>query len=142
MVAGQRPFKGERLEAVSANIFQSQPTSLVRSRTGVSADLERLVTRALGKPVAERYQVVTDLLGELRTLQSSPTVVNPTQPDVPSIAVLPFVNMSADSEQEYFCDGLAEELIDALARLDGLRVVGRTSSFQFKGRDTIFRRSV
>ena len=56
------------------------------------------------------------------------------QPDVPSIAVLPFANMSADPEQEYFCDGLAEELIDALARLDGLRVVGRTSSFQFKGK--------
>ena len=47
--------------------------------------------------------------------------------------MLPFVNMSADPEQEYFCDGLAEELIDALARLDGLRVVARTSAFQFKG---------
>ena len=57
-----------------------------------------------------------------------------SQPEVPSIAVLPFANMSADPEQEYFCDGLAEELIDALARLDGLRVVGRTSSFQFKGK--------
>ena len=50
-----------------------------------------------------------------------------------SIAVLPFSNMSPDPEQEYFCDGLAEELIDALARLEGLRVVARTSAFQFKG---------
>ena len=48
--------------------------------------------------------------------------------------MLPFVNMSADPEREYFCDGLAEELIGALARLDGLRVVGRTSSFQFRGK--------
>ena len=133
MVAGARPFKGERLEAVSANIFQSQPTSLARSRTGVSADLERMVTRALVKPVADRYQTVADLLGELRKLQGSPTAT-PTQPDVPSIAVLPFRNMSADPEQEYFCEGLAEELIDALARLDGLRVCARMSAFQFGGK--------
>ena len=132
MVAGARPFKGERLEAVMGNILQSQPTSLAGSRTGIPADLERLVNRALVKPVADRYQTATDLLGELRTLQSSPTVTA-TQPDVPSIAVLPFVNMSADPEQEYFCDGLAEELIDALARLEGLRVVARTSAFRFKG---------
>ena len=98
MVAGARPFKGERLEAVLGNILQSQPTSLVRSRTGVSLDLERLVHRALVKPVADRYQTVTDLLGELRTLQGSPTVATPVQPDVPSIAVLPFRNMSADPE--------------------------------------------
>ena len=133
MVAGARPFKGERLEAVSVNILQSQPTSLVSSRTGVSADLERVVHRALVKPVSDRYQSATDLLGDLRKLQSSPTVVTPMQPDVPSIAVLPFTNMSADPEQEYFCDGLAEELIDALTRLEGLRVVARTSAFQFKG---------
>ena len=59
---------------------------------------------------------------------------------VPSIAVLPFTNMSADPEQEYFCDGLAEELIDALARLEGLRVVARTSAFQFKGQAHDLRR--
>ena len=80
-----------------------------------------------------RPQAVNDLLGELRQLHSSPTVVTSTQSDVPSIAVLPFTNMSADPEQEYFCDGLAEELIDALACLEGLRVVARTSAFQFKG---------
>jgi len=56
------------------------------------------------------------------------------EPDVPSIAVLPFANMSADPEQEYFCEGMAEEIIDALARLDGLRVVARTSAFQFRGK--------
>ncbi|MCB1693936.1 MAG: hypothetical protein KDI19_14300, partial [Pseudomonadales bacterium] len=47
----------------------------------------------------------------------------------PSIAVLPFVNMSSDQENEYFADGLTEELLNALAQLDGLRVAGRTSSF-------------
>ncbi len=52
-----------------------------------------------------------------------------------SIAVLPFVNMTSDKENEYFADGLSEEILNSLARIDGMRVVGRTSSFQFKGKD-------
>ena len=135
MVAGARPFKGERLEAVSVNILQSQPASLASSRTGVPADLERMVNRALVKPVADRYQTVADLLGELRKLQSSSTVVTPAQPDVPSIAVLPFVNMSADPEQEYFCEGMAEEIINALTALEGLHVASRTSAFKARDYD-------
>jgi TolB-like protein len=51
-----------------------------------------------------------------------------------SIAVLPFVNMSSDKENEFFADGLSEEILNSLARVDGMRVVGRTSSFQFKGK--------
>jgi TolB-like protein len=57
---------------------------------------------------------------------------NPSS-SVRTIAVLPFTNLTADHSAGYFCDGLAEELIDLLARTDGLRVVARTSSFQFKG---------
>jgi TolB-like protein len=53
----------------------------------------------------------------------------------PSIAVLPFVNMSADPENEFFCDGLAEELLNALAKIDNLKVAARTSAFSFKGKD-------
>src|ERR1044072_4423681 len=53
-------------------------------------------------------------------------------PNVPSIAVLPFVNMSADAENEYFCDGLAEELLNALTRINNLKVAARTSAFSFK----------
>ena len=62
------------------------------------------------------------------------TAATPTKADVPSIAVVPFRNMSTDPEQEYFCEGLAEELIDALARLEGLRVAARTFAFQFGGK--------
>src|SRR5712691_5451413 len=53
----------------------------------------------------------------------------------PSIAVLPFANLSADKENEYFSDGLAEEIVNALARLPGLRVASRTSAFAFRGKD-------
>ena len=61
-------------------------------------------------------------------------VTTRAEADIPSIAVLPFRNISANPEQEYFCEGLAEELIDALARLDGLRVCARMSAFQFGGK--------
>src|SRR5262249_34824949 len=53
----------------------------------------------------------------------------------PSIAVLPFANISADAENEYFCDGLAEELLNALTKIEGLRVAARTSAFSFKGKN-------
>jgi adenylate cyclase len=60
-------------------------------------------------------------------------------PDKPSIAVLPFVNMSGDPEQEYFSDGITEELINTLAKLEGLKVISRTSAFHFKGKDVALR---
>jgi adenylate cyclase len=63
------------------------------------------------------------------------TSLPPPNPDPPSIAVLPFVNMSGDPEQEYFSDGISEELINTLVRFDGLQVVGRTSCFSFKNSD-------
>src|SRR5262249_2368204 len=56
-----------------------------------------------------------------------------------SIAVLPFVNMSSDKDNEYFSDGMTEELINALANVDGLRVASRTSAFAFKGKDVDIR---
>ena len=59
----------------------------------------------------------------------------PVQAAAKSIAVLPFADMSAGKDQEYFADGLAEELLNLLAKLPELRVIGRTSSFQFKGRN-------
>ncbi|MEO6155954.1 MAG: hypothetical protein ABIP16_09540 [Thermomonas sp.] len=64
------------------------------------------------------------------------SVAKSTSPaDNPSIAVLPFVNMSSDQEQEYFSDGMSEEILNALSKVDGLKVAGRTSSFFFKGKN-------
>src|SRR5206468_12621085 len=56
-------------------------------------------------------------------------------PPEKSIAVLPFVDLSQAKDQEYFCDGISEEILDTLAKVDGLRVIGRTSSFSFKGKN-------
>jgi TolB-like protein len=63
-------------------------------------------------------------------------ILAPADDNVPSIAVLPFLNMSRDSENEYFADGLSEELMNVLAKINGLRVASRTSAFSFKGKDT------
>ena len=60
--------------------------------------------------------------------------VTTSSPPGKSIAVLPFIDLSETKDQEYFCDGMSEEIIDALAKVEGLRVVGRTSSFSFKGK--------
>jgi TolB-like protein/Flp pilus assembly protein TadD len=64
-----------------------------------------------------------------------PPTAPATAPGPPSIAVLPFANLSSDKEQEYFSDGIAEEILNALAQVDGLRVIGRTSSFSMKGKN-------
>ena len=63
----------------------------------------------------------------------TPEVAQLTSQQEPSIAVLPFVNMSADPEQEYFSDGISEEILNVLVRVDGLKVASRTSSFTYKG---------
>ena len=84
-----------------------------------------------GTTVGTVADLHSELRGVKRALRDGTTA---GEQAMPSIAVLPFANMSADPEQEYFCDGLAEELIDALARLDGLRVTARTSAFQFRGK--------
>src|SRR6476661_3988617 len=73
----------------------------------------------------------TELTGSARSAE----LTTGHLPSVPSIAVLPFVNMSADPENEYFCDGLAEELLNALAKIDNLKVAARTSAFSFKNKN-------
>ena len=100
----------------------------------------RVIQKALEKDRKARYQSAKELLDDLTRLQrggNSPSRwAATTAPKVkvqPSIAVLPFVNMSPEPENEYFSDGLAEELINALTQLKGLRVAARTSAFTFKG---------
>ena len=72
----------------------------------------------------------------LNVSQPVPVVTTGRLRTTPSIAVLPFVNMSADPENEYFCDGLSEELLNALAKIENLKAAARTSSFSFKGKNT------
>jgi adenylate cyclase len=84
------------------------------------------------KNIARTVRVYRVELGGEGTTQ--PTAPVSVLPDKPSIAVLPFTNMSGDAEQDYFCDGLVEDIITTLSKLPGLRVIARNSSFVYKGR--------
>jgi len=130
MLTGQQPFQGDNLLSLADAIRSSQPPALI----GSSSSAHGVVTHALSKDTARRYQSVTDLLGDLRNA-TAPAVETTGQPDVPSIAVLPFTDMSQARDQDYFCEGMAEELINGLSGIDGLRVAARASAFQLKGKD-------
>src|SRR5262249_22492238 len=89
-----------------------------------------IVMRCLGKRPTERYQTMAQVKAAL-TEVTRQTITSKK----PSIAVLPFANMSRDPDDEYFSDGLAEEILNLLAQIPGLTVIARTSSFAFRGKE-------
>ena len=140
MVTGQLPFQGEYEQGVVYSILHEEAEPITSLRSEVPMELERVVRKAMSKSSDERYQHVGEVILDLRSIikelesKAMKEQASATKP-VPSIAVLPFINMSADKEQEYFCDGMAEELINALTKIKDLRVVARTSAFSFKGKE-------
>ena len=100
-----------------------------------------IIERLLARNPADRYPDAAALASALRDLKSGSGAASRAStaaaPRVPSIAVLPFADMSAQKDQDYFCEGMAEELINALAKIAGLRVASRTSAFRFKGADDV-----
>lgn len=88
------------------------------------------------KSLDERYKRVEEILNALRAFGGiAESVQMPREQATPaSIAVLPFADMSPQKDQEYFCDGMSEELINALTKIAGVQVASRTSAFQFKGK--------
>jgi eukaryotic-like serine/threonine-protein kinase len=136
MLTGQKPFvRDTGADSLSA-ILNHDPPEPSRLIPGVPPSLDRVVRRCLEKAPGERFQSVRDLGFALEAISDVDVRSTATRaPDAtPSVAVLPFVNMSPDPEQEYFCEGIAEEIINALTRLENLRVASRTSAFRFKGR--------
>jgi TolB-like protein/Tfp pilus assembly protein PilF len=139
MIAGRLPFEAEHEAAIAYSIAHEEPEPLARYKSGVSDELQRIVSKCLVKRSDERFQSAADLLGDLkrlyRSIESGAIDSDPGEAESrPSIAVLPFVNMSDDRDNEYFSDGLTEELINALVKIPDLHVAARTSCFQFKGK--------
>jgi TolB-like protein/DNA-binding winged helix-turn-helix (wHTH) protein/tetratricopeptide (TPR) repeat protein len=121
----------ERLAPAPAAITTAITTrakSRLRTAGGWVAGLATVAAVALAGYYSARHFAV-------HSAAAPPVEDNAVAVNKPSIAVLPFVNMSSDQEQEYFSDGLTEELSNQLAQINGLRVAGRTSSFSFKGKN-------
>jgi serine/threonine protein kinase/Tfp pilus assembly protein PilF len=140
LASGKRPFTGETHMDVGHAILREQPRSLSSLRTDLPPDLDRIVSRCLEKNPRERFQTALDVSNELRGLRKelrrggSGQSTRPASDKVASIAVLPFVNRSASADDEYFSDGLADELLNVLSKIKGLRVIARSSTFTFKGK--------
>ncbi|MGH9399129.1 MAG: protein kinase domain-containing protein [Thermoanaerobaculia bacterium] len=150
MLAGERAFQKDNDVETLIAILKEEPPELSRPGRPVAQDLADLVAHCLEKKPEERFQSARDLAFALRVVEREGRSVSGT-PDsgartaalaaagsdaaVASIAVLPFRNMSADREAEYFSDGMTEEIINALTKIEALRVASRTSAFAFKGKD-------
>jgi len=135
VIAGRLPFEGDTEATIMNSVLNGVPEPLSRYKSGVSGELQRIVSNLLEKDPSLRYQSATGLISDLKRLAKDQLSNSVKEVSRPSIAVLPFTNLSADPEQEYFCDGMAEEIINALTRVEGLRVVARTSCFAFKGKN-------
>jgi serine/threonine protein kinase/tetratricopeptide (TPR) repeat protein len=145
MATGRRAFVRDSVSGTLAAIMFEEPVPPTQLNPGVPEGLQRVIATCLQKEPQNRFATTGDLARSLSALRGQPlafgsraeTQVRLEVPPVtlqPSVAVLPFVDMSPHKDQEYFCDGMAEELINALTQIPALRVVSRTSSFQFKGK--------
>ncbi|UCF78984.1 MAG: protein kinase, partial [Candidatus Eiseniibacteriota bacterium] len=136
LFTGELPFGGEYDQAIIYSILNERPTAVKKLRFDAPADVKKIINEALAKSPDRRYQRMEDLVTDLRKLReerATRTTFEPSSGPRHSIAVLPFEDMSPQKDQEYFCDGLAEELINALTHIKTLRVAARTSAFSFKG---------
>ena len=144
MATSRRPFQGATEIDVLAAIRRDQAPAVSAVRPAIPSPFNQLVERCLEKDPDRRVQTARDVCNELEAIKKateSGTWATDSRAEARRdvrerrVAVLPFANMSADPEQEYFCDGMAEDVINALAHVEGLQVAARTSAFAFKGQN-------
>jgi len=146
VATGRRPFR-ETISATLTDAILHRPASSPRELVPqLSGELERIILKCLEKDPENRYQSAKELCVDLRRLatQVSAGVAAPAPPRaeahgarqlIRSLAVLPLANLSHDSEQEYFADGMTEALITDLAKISALKVISRTSAMRYKNTD-------
>jgi len=127
MLSGRRAFDAPSVIETLTAVLRDDPPPL-----DAPPALTGVVKRCLEKSPTRRYQTVAELKAALEQLDDGPGSGS-------SIAVLPFTNLSSDPEQEYFSDGLTEEIINALAHVPELKVIAKTSAFAFKGQQVSIR---
>ncbi|MEO6104722.1 MAG: protein kinase, partial [Pseudoxanthomonas sp.] len=140
MLTGERPFTGSNPQAVMTRRLTETARSMRAIRSAVPDGLERAVAKAMAIDAAMRFTTTGQFgqalaSGSMSTPSDTMVIPTPVVSAAKSVAVLPFANMSNDPENEYFTDGMAEEIINALSKIQALRVASRTSSFAFKGKN-------
>jgi serine/threonine protein kinase/tetratricopeptide (TPR) repeat protein len=140
MLSGERPFAGATPQAVMAKRFAEMPKPLRAIRSSIPESVEKAVTKAMAIDASGRYATAAQfgqalVSGSMITPTDTASLPQTVVSAAKSVAVLPFTNMSADVENEYLADGMAEEIINALNKVQSLRVAARTSSFAFKGKN-------
>jgi serine/threonine protein kinase len=134
MLTGRRAFRGDSPVSTMASVLRAEPEALPAA---IPVDLERIVMRCLRKEPHRRYQQTVELKLALEDAadlsRSSVTSAGPKAQ--PSLIVLPFTNLSPDKDNDYFADGLTEEILSALSSVSGLRIIARTSTFAARERE-------
>jgi len=135
LATGRRPFSGATAADVASAILREEPLPLASIRPELGPGLEDVVSRCLRKDPADRHRAARDVVERLRQLQRGLERGEPglAVAVIRSLVVLPFGNVTHDPAQEYFADGMTEALITDLSRLEGLRVISRTSAMRYKG---------
>jgi TolB-like protein/Tfp pilus assembly protein PilF len=132
MITGRSPFSREYEQSIQYSIMNEQHAPIENLPPHISADIHSIIDQALQKNPGKRFQAMDDMIARLETIRKNLDQAEGERK--PAIAVLPFADLSPQRDQEYFCDGLTEELINVLGEVRELRVTSRCSSFQFKGK--------
>lgn len=133
LLTGAPPFVAQTAQALFAAHIAQQPEPISQRRKGLPSELATLVMRCLEKDPARRPQSATEVLEVLEAAMTPAEAARATSRAKPSIAVLPFANLSPDPNDEYFADGLTDEIITDLAPIRTLHVIARASMMRFKG---------
>ena len=134
MLTGKSAFGRKTAAQAIAAVLHEEAPLVSESGVEVPEELQRVISRCLEKDPECRFRSINDVVSLLTGPEKGAAKGERETREV-SVAVLPFMNMSSDRENEYFSDGLAEELINSLSKIAGLNVVSRTSSFSFKGKN-------
>src|SRR5687767_10578051 len=140
MLSGERAFSGPTAQAVMARRFTETVKPLRTLRSIIPESVERAVSKSMSFNLDDRYKTAAQFAqalasGSLTTPTDTQTLPQQVVASAKSVAVLPFSNMSNDADNEYFADGMAEEIINALSKIQSLRVASRTVSFALKGKN-------
>jgi serine/threonine-protein kinase len=131
MLVGETPFTGPTAQAVIAKRFVQTPADVSALREAVPRPVARAVQQVLARVAVDRHETAAVFAAALNEREAASA--HPAAP-AKSLAILPFENLSTDPENQYFADGIADDILDALAAIDGLRVAARNSAFSYRGK--------